>query len=114
MPTSTELEAAVRPELQTVVIGQQLETIYSVHELPTCDESTNDSCSVTLNTALQAHVEMLEAENAKLKLQCEERKYFQIEFVADDDNLVHFYIGFVSYKILICLDLLSTNFITGV
>ena len=114
MPTSTELEATVRPKPQTVVIGQQLETNYSVYELPTCDESTNDSCSVTLNTALLAHVEMLEAENAKLKLQCEERKYFQIEFVADDDNFVHFYTGFVSYKILISLDLLSTNFITGV
>ena len=41
-PTSTELEATVRPELQTVVNGQQLETNYSVDELPTCDESTND------------------------------------------------------------------------
>ena len=114
MPTSTELEAAVRPELQTVVIGQQHETNYSVHKLPTCDESTNDNCSVTFNTALQAHVEMLEAENAKLKLQCEERKYFQIEFVVDNDNLVYFYTGFVSYKILISLDLLSNIFITGV
>ena len=99
MPTSSELETAVRPEPQTVVIGQQLETNYTVHELPTCDESTNDSCSVTLNTALLARVEMLEAENAKLKLQREERKYFQIEFLADDDYLVHFYTGFVSYKI---------------
>ena len=33
MSTSTELEATVRPELQIVVIGQQLETNYSVHEL---------------------------------------------------------------------------------
>ena len=90
MPTSTELESAVWPEALTVVIRQRLETNYSVHELPTCDESTNDSCSVTLNTALLAHIEMLEAKNAKLKLQCEERKYFQIESVADDDNLVHF------------------------
>ena len=67
--------------------------------MPTCDESANDNCGVTLNTALLACIEMLEAENAKLKLQCEERKYFQIESVADDDNLVHFYTGFVSYRI---------------
>ena len=76
MPTNTEMEAAINPQLQTVAIGQQLESNYSVHELPTCDESTNDSCSVTLNAALLARIEMLEAENAKLKLQCEERKYF--------------------------------------
>ena len=101
MPTSTELEAAVNPSLQTVEIGQQLESNYSVHELPTCDESTNDSCSVTLNAALLARIEILEAENAKLKSQCDERKYFRIECVADDDNLVHFYTGFVSYRIFV-------------
>ena len=77
LPTSTELEAAVNPLLQAVEIGQQLESNYSVHELPTCDDSTNDSCSITLNAALLARTEMLEAENAKLKLQCDERKYFK-------------------------------------
>ena len=67
-PTSTELEATIKPEVQTVLIGEQLETNYSVHELPTCDESINDSCSVTLNTTLLARIEMLEAENAKFTM----------------------------------------------
>ena len=67
-------------------------------------KSTNDSCSVTLNTALLAHIEMLEAENAKLKLQCEERKYFQIEFVADLGTFLHW---LLSYKIF---DFLGPSF----
>ena len=57
------------------MIGQQLKTNYSAHELSTCDESINKSCSVTINTALLGRAVMLEAENAKLKLQCEKKKY---------------------------------------
>ena len=97
---STELEAAASPHLQTVTIGQQLQSDYHVHELPH-DESTNDSCSATINAALLARIEMLEAENSKLKIQCKERTYFRIESVADNDNMVCFYTGFVSYKIFI-------------
>ena len=67
----------VSPELQTVVIGQQLETNYSAHELSTCDESTNESCSVTLNTALLGCVKMLEAENAKLNYNVKRRNTFE-------------------------------------
>ena len=60
------------PHLQTVMIGQQLESDYYVHELPH-DESSDHSCRVTINAALLARIEMLEAENVKLKLQCKER-----------------------------------------
>ena len=76
------------------------QSYFHVHELPH-DESTNDSCSATINTVLLAHIQMLEAENTKLKLQCKERTYFRIESVADNDNMVCFYTGFVSYKIFI-------------
>ena len=126
-PAGSELETASMTttgyQLQTAVIGQQLlESDYHVHELPACDEPsdelTNDSCSATINAALVARIEMLEAENAKLKSQTEDQKYFQIECVEHDDKLVCFYTGFVSYTIfiafLISLDLLLTSFTTGV
>ena len=124
-PASSELETAtmtsIAYQLQTAMIGQQLlESDYHmhVHELPACEEPTNDSCSATINVALVACIEMLEAENAKLKSQAEDQKYFRIECVEHDDNLVCFYTGFVSYTVfiafLISLDLLFTSFTTGV
>ena len=122
-PASSELETATVTstgyQLQTAMIGQQLlESDYHVHELPACDEPTNDSCSATINAAFVARIEMLEAENAKLKSQTEDQKYFRIERVEHDDNLVCFYTGFVSYTIfiafLISLDLLFISFTTGV
>ena len=95
-PASSELEMATMTstgyQLQTAMIGQQLlDSDYHVHdhELPACDEPTNDSCSATINAALVAHIEMLEAENAKLKSQTEDQKYFRIECVEHDDNFVH-------------------------
>ena len=105
-PASSELETATVTstgyQLQTAMIGQQLlESDYHVHELPACDEPTNDSCSATINAAFVARIEMLEAENAKLKSQTEDQKYFRIERVEHDDNLVCFYTGFVSYTIFI-------------
>ena len=100
-PGRSELEMAATTstghQLQTAVIGQQLlESDYHVHELPACDEPTNDSCSPTINAALVARIEMLEAENSKLKSQTEDQKYFRIECVEHNDNLVCFYTGFVS------------------
>ena len=50
---------------------------YSAHELSTCDESINESCSVTINTALLGCVEMLEAENAKLNYNVKRRNSFE-------------------------------------
>ena len=105
-PVSSELETATMTstgyQLQTAMIEQQLlESDYHVHELPACNEPTNDSCSATINVALVAHIEMLEAENAKLKSQTEDQKYFRMECVEHDDNLVCFYTGFVSYTILL-------------
>ena len=53
-PAGSELGMATMTttgyQLQTAVIGQQLlESDYHVHELPACDEPTNDSCSATIN-----------------------------------------------------------------
>ena len=48
------------------MIGQQLESDYHVHELPD-HESTTESCTATISAALLACIEMLEAENTKLK-----------------------------------------------
>ena len=92
---SSKLETATTTstgyQLRTAVIGQQLlESDYHVHEFPVCDEPTNDSCSPTINAALVAHIEMLEAENSKLKSETEDQKYFRIECVKHNDNLVCF------------------------
>ena len=122
-PGSSELETAATTstghQLQTAGIGQQLlESDYHVHELPACDEPTNDNCSPTINAALVAHIEMLEAENSKLKSQTENKKYFWIECVEHDDNLVCFIQVLCLIKFLlpflISLDLLFTSFTIGI
>ena len=45
----------------TAMIGQQLlESDYHVHELPACDEPTNDSCSATINASLVARIDTIQ------------------------------------------------------
>ena len=65
---NTEPEAPVmkNPPIQFVPAGEQLITDYHVHELPVSDSLSNDE-TLTVNAALIAHIEMLEAENAKLR-----------------------------------------------
>ena len=103
-PSSSELEAPTTADhqLQTAMIGEQLlESNYLVHELPTGNDEATDDCSKTINTALLARIEMLEAENDKLKSQGKEQKFFRMECIAHDDNLVCFYTGFISYAIFV-------------
>ena len=103
-PSSSELEAPATTDhqLQTVMIGEQLlESDYLVHELPTGNDETTDDCSKAINTAFLARIEMLEVENDKLKSQGKEQKFFCMECIAHDDNLVCFYTGFISYAIFV-------------
>lgn len=83
-------------QLHTAMIGQQLESDYHVHELPD-HESTTESCTATISAALLARIEMLEAENTKLKSHSKDMQCFRIECIEHDDNLVCFYTAFVSY-----------------
>ena len=56
-----------------------------------------------INAALMARIEVLEAENQKLKSQIESTKpmFFRLENIRDNDALVRFYTGFVSYNVLV-------------
>ena len=60
---------------------------------------------VLVNTALLARIEALEAENSRLKKDLDKvknkRKYFRLEQVKHDDNLIRFYTGFVSYAVFL-------------
>lgn len=54
------------PHALTVAIGQQLQSDYQVHELPSGGTHASDShpqTEVLVNTALLAHIEYLEAGN---------------------------------------------------
>ena len=99
-----------REPLLTAVVGEQLESSYLVHELPSdsSEPSTSsrvltpseDGMQVTVNRALLAQVELLESENRRLKgeLQVAKEKHqcFRIHQIAHNNTLMRFYTGFVS------------------
>ena len=82
------------------MVGEQLSTDIGVHELPNEDGLPQFSTEVVVNTALLARIEVLEAENARLKSE-PQKAHFRLEDIKHDDNLVRFYTGFVSYTIFI-------------
>ena len=100
----------------TVSIGEPLVTDYQVHEL--CDDppsdistpikgltSSSSNSEILVNTALLAHIEVLESENKVLKEKVKtlesKRVHFRIENIAHDDKLVRLYTGFISYMVLL-------------
>ena len=76
------------------MVGEQLSTDISVHELPNEDGLPQSSTEIVVNSALLARIEVLEAENAQLKSE-PQKAYFRLEDIEHDDNLVRFYTGFV-------------------
>ena len=58
---------------------------------------------VTVNVALASHIELLRAENQKLKAELAKTKAapFRIDCIAQDDSLVSLYTGFPSYDVLL-------------
>ena len=85
-------------------VGEQCETNYHVHELPSGSGDTRVTTSqkeeVLVNTALVSRIEVLEAENNRLRASLNQRHYFMIVDIQDNDHLVRFYTGFGSYVIL--------------
>ena len=96
-------------------IGEVLLSDFSVHELPgeCSSESAVDtsglsghmadtSTQVTVNTALVARIEALEAENRLLSSKLSSRQnFFRLECIAHSDSLIYFYTGFKSHKLLL-------------
>ena len=101
--------------LLTASIGEQLETDFSVHELPggECSKgavvglselSKQSQRDIVVDTALLSHIEFLEAENVRLGNQQGkkvETRHFNIEDICHDNSLVRFYTGFISYALLL-------------
>ena len=87
------------PSAQTTPIGEELDSNYQVHELPNID-AHNEEADPMIKTALLTRVELLEAENVRLKetntSDCQ--KYLRIEGIRDD-KLIRFYTGFVSLAV---------------
>lgn len=57
-----------------------------------------DTSEVLVHTALLARIEYLENENNRLKMP-KERHHFCIEDIQDNDKMISFYTGFVSYQV---------------
>lgn len=106
-PASASSSRSVTPaagtsaKIHTVMVGEQLQSDYLVHELPgssSLQASSNESLLV--DRALLARIEMLEAENSRLQKKSE-KHYFRVEDIQRDDRLVRFYTGFVSYALFL-------------
>ena len=84
MPCSV-FELSVPSPIHTTPIGEEFDSNYQVHELPNIDVHTEEADPM-IKTALLARVEMLEAENVRLKgkgtSDCQ--KYLCIENIQDD------------------------------
>ena len=65
------------PEIHTTVVGEQLSSDYSVHEIPTDPHTSSEH--IEINHALLTRIEFLEAENASLKTNKNEKGYFRLE-----------------------------------
>ena len=85
----------VSQKVHTAVAGEQFDTAYPVHELPSVD-TVPQSSEVLVNVTLLARIEALEAENASLKLPHKVNR-FRVEDIQHSDKIVRFYTGFVSF-----------------
>ena len=82
--------------------GDQLEAEHTVHE-PTECATTSTRTDVHIDRALLARIEFLEVENERLKKEAQKvnSQHFRIEQIKKDDNLVRFYIGFISLSLFL-------------
>ena len=99
------------PEPMVTRIGEQLESEYQCHELPSDDSVAEKNCPSTEqdrgieSTALLARIEALESQNRilteKLQVAMDRRAVFRIDDIAGNDKLVRMYTGFSSFDVLL-------------
>ena len=87
--------------LHTNVVREQFLSDYQLHELPSSHSPQSNSGGILVNTALLARIEALESENEQLKKRKVEKCYFRIEDIQQDDKLVRFYTGFISFMVFL-------------
>ena len=69
---------------------------------------TKYSCTDCLvKASLLARTEIFTSENTQLKIQVNEKRYFRIEDIKNDDRMVRFYTGFVSFSVFTSFFLIS-------
>ena len=64
-----------KPQLHTVAVGEQLESDYSIQELPGCSNLSIGHQNCSNCQSLLACIEMLEAENSALKIKTNGKSY---------------------------------------
>ena len=119
--SASEATGSRTPPVMVARIGEQLETCFQVHELPTDDsisnasastvspfsfvskDNSNSDTSVLVSKALLSRIEYLEAENKSLrsKSQTVENAPFCVECIANDDKLIKHYTGFATYSVFV-------------
>ena len=103
--------------LMVAEVGEQLETDYQLHELPTDDSFStstalsspffsvsvsDNSTQVLVDRALLSRIELLEAEKKHLKSKLSKMsRTMSVEDVAGNDDLVKLYTGFTTYSVFI-------------
>ena len=78
------------PYFKIAQAGEQLETNYSVHELPGFSGMEPEECRL-INQALLTRIELLESEKKKEMDSKNNKQFFCIECLQHDDKLVQFY-----------------------
>ena len=82
--------------------GEQYFTDYSVHELPSMDDSEMSEIPES-NVAIAARTEFLNRKQMEQENTSQSKMihYFRLESIAGNDQLVKFYTGFDSYELLL-------------
>ena len=81
VPSTASSRPSTPSQVSVAPIGEQLDTNFQVHELPSVVDAPSQSseAEVLVNTALLARIEALEAENTQLKSQSKTERPFQID-----------------------------------
>ena len=82
------------PRSSVTLLGEQLESAGASESRPSEDE-------MLVNAALFSCIKILEAENARLISEKSKKTYFRIDDIKNDDKLVRFYTGFISYAVFL-------------